>query len=812
MRLLKGLIVLIVLIGFSEIIVSAQKQAELFADFYVSTLGNDSWSGKLAEPNVDKTDGPFATVHQAKQAVRFFKHGVYRDIFVMIRGGEYKLTETEVFTADDSHYDSYKINYRTYPGEDPLFHSDIEITGWKLAGNVPGLPEVAKGKVYVAKMPKLPLGKDRFYTLFENGKLQTRARSKGFEPTKPFTGGDGGGNDWKGMVEADRTLLRFDKGCLKNWPNLEDIEIFIEPNVGYVTNYLTLASVDEAKGEAHTTMPATYPMGKVDKHLHAMDGGSYCVENVIDYLDTPGEWVLNTRENLVYFWPKNGSPTKVTVPGLVQYFLVDGHEKGEIARNIAFRGLTFTRADRDLVTQKDIGLQHEWDYWNKANAMLRFRDVEYCEVEGCRFTNSGSAGIRFDLHAQSNVVKNNLIDYIGGTGILLCGYGPGKLNVNKSNRIINNQIHHCGEFYFQSNGIMVWQSGENQIKNNKIHHLPYDAIVLSGSRPMFFNMNQANREMEGTLRRNEIAPEAQFQETSTRQQMIDHYFKVAPYSLTRNNLVEDNDIFCTMQTMFDGNAIYLSDVGFGNEVRRNYIHHLYGKGMQQGIRTDAFIKQTTISQNIVYNCNGGGINVKLFENNVYNNIIADIHDIVYETSSGKSTTMFLGYVSLLEVYNRTEMPPHTNLEVKHNIFYKTYTHNPFYRESMVNGKKIQVKLEQTDIDQNLYFDAKAKDKGLSFLTDYQSRGVDSASVVGDPLFEDIKKGDFQLRKGSPAYKIGFKDIDQKSIGLTDEFPVKFIQTVKIQLGSDYDNFDALEKLCKPMTGATSKEFKEIPGI
>jgi hypothetical protein len=97
------------------------------------------------------------------------------------------------------------------------------------------------------------------------------------------------------MLAADRTLLRFNAGELKNWSNLEDIEIFIEPNVGYVTNYLTLASVDETKNEAHTTMPATYPMGKVDKHLHAMDGGSYRVENVIDYLDTTGEWVLNTR-------------------------------------------------------------------------------------------------------------------------------------------------------------------------------------------------------------------------------------------------------------------------------------------------------------------------------------------------------------------------------------------------------------------------------------------------------------------------------------------------------------------------------------
>jgi len=48
---------------------------------------------------------------------------------------------------------------------------------------------------------------------------------------------------------------------------------------------------------AQTALPATYPMGKIDKHLHAMDGGSCRVENVIDYLDTPGEWAVNTKEN-----------------------------------------------------------------------------------------------------------------------------------------------------------------------------------------------------------------------------------------------------------------------------------------------------------------------------------------------------------------------------------------------------------------------------------------------------------------------------------------------------------------------------------
>lgn len=111
-------------------------------------------------------------------------------------------------------------------------------------------------------------------------------------------GGDGGGTDWLGLQSGERSVLHFPKGAIKNWKNLDDIEVFIQPNVGYVTNYLTLAAVNEDSSWARTTLPATYPMGRIDKHLFAMGEGNFRVENVIDYLDQPGEWVINTQEEL----------------------------------------------------------------------------------------------------------------------------------------------------------------------------------------------------------------------------------------------------------------------------------------------------------------------------------------------------------------------------------------------------------------------------------------------------------------------------------------------------------------------------------
>ena len=70
----------------ASLTVSLCDAAETSADFYVATDGSDGWSGEYPEPNAQRTDGPFASLERARDAVREHKQNPSDDTVVLIRG------------------------------------------------------------------------------------------------------------------------------------------------------------------------------------------------------------------------------------------------------------------------------------------------------------------------------------------------------------------------------------------------------------------------------------------------------------------------------------------------------------------------------------------------------------------------------------------------------------------------------------------------------------------------------------------------------------------------------------------------------
>jgi len=634
------------------------------------------------------------------------------------------------------------LTFAAYRGERAVVSGGVPVTGWqKLEPAPPALPATAVGKVWVAPIPE---GLERFSTLFDTHGRLPRARSDGFVPVK----------------RGDKHTLYFPPGRLKNWDNLEDIEIHVRPSYPWVTNMLPLASVDEAAGVAKTAVSASYQIGPLPSWVHNPSGASVWVENVVEALDEPGEWVVNTRARKIYLWPRDpgpdGSPRNILAPGVTELIRIEGDIDYEgpadtPASGIAFSGLTFTHADRrPWRTEEDRlgwGLQHDWEMFDRPTAMVRLRGAEHCRITGCRFVDSGGTGVRLDLHAQRNRIEDCEFAHLGGAGILVAGYGPGTKDANHHNSVLNNHIHGIGEISWHAAGIWAWQSGHNYIAHNYVHHCPYSAILITGR----ITPDRAPAAEGGrTVRRQEIPPEDR---TNVRQ-TYENWKIRERYNHSRRNVVEYNEITHSVQKLSDGNAIYVSGAGTGNIIRYNYLHENVSRSLPAVIRCDDDQHETLIYGNIVYRNYGFSAQI----------ISKGINHIINNFIVAPMTAPRSGYISFR--CNRV-----TDSKVRHNILIAHPSGGNAYGERPRLGSEGgDPKVTDTQMDANLYYHPTDPSWMDEHFEKMRAIGKERSSLFADPLFVDPESEDFTFQDGSPAPALGIEPLGVSRMGMRKKSP------------------------------------------
>jgi hypothetical protein len=721
------------------------------ADFYVATNGRDDWSGRVAEPNADHTDGPFATLKRARNAVRALKKmSDKKDFVVRIRGGTYLLRETLVFSLEDSAPNGGTITYAAAPHETPILSSGVPIRGWrKLRENPPGLPAAARGKVWVADLPP---GIDRLLSLYDREERLPRSRAKGFTPPE--------------FVKANQPLdqFRFPAGAIKNWPDLKEAELLVIPSCDYEMNILPIAAVDEQARLAKTAFAPSRPIGRVkyfDKTLW--------VENILEALDEPGEWVSSTAQRKIYLWPRGDRPGDgMVAPALTELVKVEGKidyegPRDQPVRGLTFQGLTFEHTERfPWHGYTGWSLQHSWEMFDRPTAAVRLRGASECVVEGCRFTATSGTGIRLDLTCQKNRIIGNEFAHVGAIAILLAGYGPGTKNANDHNEVVNNLVHHTGEVYWATPAIMVWQSGNNHVAQNLIHHTPYTGIAVNGRVSM--GRGDPSGDASRAVRWGEIGDTKLTFDWS-------EWYDYEKFLHARENLVEKNDIHHVMETMGDGNGIYISGCGRANHIYQNFVHDCTGTHMGAGIRCDDVQNETIVEGNVIFRINSVQVGVSMTgRNHILNNIIADIRPSARKM---RPANIVHGYVCLPGLYPygpKNARLDLTGARIERNIVYsprKDYLPVLEYRSFSTGPGD---RLKGTHTDHNLYWCPTDPAWGHRYLDGQQVLGVETDSLCADPKFVNMEKGDLRLQPDSPAWKIGFQRIDLAKIGLLPNHP------------------------------------------
>lgn len=676
--------------------------------FYVSPTGNDAWSGTLADVVSDATDGPFATIARARDAIRTLKAQCSEPagITVQVRGGWYFLEEPLVFTPEDSGSAAAPICYRAYPGEQPIISGGRVITGWR-ESTVNGVA------CWIADLPEVwP-----FTQLFVNGHRCQRSRlpKDGYYR---FTGSPQG----EGSMEWDHpcTEAAFAPGHLQaDWRNLEDVEIIAPKH--WHDSHLYIHSIDEERGLVQFD-------GGIIGGITAADGqpARYWVEDVSEALSDEGTFYLDRQaKTLTYlhrYFEQIEHSTLIApyLPYLVQFI---GEPLGERVCHVRLEGLEFRHAEQIYPRGYAGPVQGAYT----LPGAITFYGAEDCVLYGCTVSQVAQYAIEFRLGCTRNKVIACHLHDLGGGGVKINhdrGFsymahmaveqlladpergwvlpeGQERYDTLPAQRVTVSDctIHDGGKRYPSAIGIWVGDSAGNRLHHNHIFNMNYSGVSLGWN------------------------------------------WGFATNTQCRDNLVAYNHIHLlnTNKLLSDMGGIYTLGPQPGTVLRGNHIHDIFCEVYGNwGLYFDQGSSFILCEDNVVYNCDYGALHCNIARDLIVRNnvlIAANGYAINWGTDAGVRL--------MLAERNLFISPPPQVLGW--GSFYGHFT-----------GRN------------NLYWGPGGEvfPHRMAFA-DWLAGRFETGGIAANPLLLDYTRGTVALREDSPAYALGFQPLPGDTVGPRD---------------------------------------------
>lgn len=556
------------------LLASFEARSEL--QLFVSPDGNDAASGERFAP-LATLEGARKAVRQSRVDGRLPLHGVT----VNIMGGEYALEQPFELTADDAGTDTAPIAYVAFQGQEVLITGGRALQGFEAVRDqavIDRLNPAAREHVLQADLkaqgitdfgechgrgfsqPIIPAPLELFF----NNQPMTLARwpNEGFASTGQVL--DPGSIPRDGDMSNRPGRFKYEDERMARWANAADVWMFGYWCWDWADESIRIRRVDVANKEIELDAPHTYGI---------KEGKRFYVFNVLEELDSPGEYYLDRQTGILYFWPPS------TMVG------------GKAIVSMQARPLAVLR-DTAYVTLR--GLTLEFGRGSGIHLVGGTRN----RIEGCVLRNFGNVAFfngdggqddlsRIELTSRSYTdtfwnrnagTWNGIVGcdiYNTGEGGIVLGGGERRTLLPGRNYAENNDLYRYSRAVTTGRP-GIWLDGVgNRASHNRIHDAPHCAIMFWGNE----------------------------------------------------HRIELNEVFEVCRETGDAGAIYTGRdwTMRGTEIRNNYLHDLHGegKGGVQAIYLDDMASGIVCSGNVISNVErafliGGGR-----DNIIRNNIVAD---------------------------------------------------------------------------------------------------------------------------------------------------------------------------------------------
>ena len=452
---------------FAVVLLSCNTQKDQFI-IYVSPEGNDQASGTMEDP--------LKSLPQAQQLVRSLKAKPgweTQGIRVYLREGVYPVAQTLTLGEEDSGTPDAPIVIAAYQQEEVRLIGGQVVSGWQKLNNkkaMARLPEDIYSNVYQVNLQDAgitsfgsikPTGMGRELQpapleLFFEGVPMTLARypneggwlkiasvpqkgnrlvNEGSERVKRF-GVPIGRHYGKFAYAEDRPA---------QWNN-EAIWLHGYWTHDWADSYVKVDSIDTMKKEFHLAEPhGVYGYTQNQK---------YYALNILEELDTAGEYYLDKKEGMLYFWP----PVPLTDENAYVSVLEDRMIHLQDAQYVRIEGLTMEGSRGDAILIE--GGSHN-------------------EIAGCTIRNLGSQAIIINGGEYNGVIGCSIYN-VGDGGISISG-GERQTLTPGNNFAVNNHVHDYSRINKTYRSAIKLNGVGNRLAHNYIHDAPHTGVLFSGN-------------------------------------------------------------------------------------------------------------------------------------------------------------------------------------------------------------------------------------------------------------------------------------------------------------------------------------------
>ncbi len=682
---------------------------------FVSLSAEDYGDGSLEKP--------FKTLDEAKAAIRQMKaNDNYPDngVTVMIREGNYYLTDGFNLTADDSGEDGAPVTWCAYPGEDVKFigGAELKLSDFTLlddANIISRMDSSTNGKIYQVNLTEKGIaaydqlnvtGHASHYTLlygitegnlpvpemYYNGEIMPLAQypdSGEYMKIGDVIDKGDGMSAWYNNTDPNKPsapnpgTFKVDDERISRWANADQAWVFGYWQWDWSDQTMPVEKIDV---EAKTIKPYYQSYYTITK------GQRFYIYNLIEELTAPGEWFYDKNTGILYIYPYDTNPQSTVLLGF------------------------------------------------SSNPVITITDAQYIKIKDIEVTGSRNCGININNSSDINLSYLS-VNKISGEGIIMRGknltvegchiYTLGKKGIDSyggdfntlepsGNKMINNHIHDFGRIITTYEGAIRCNDVGALIKNNLIYDGTHLGLNIKGN----------------------------------------------------DNIIEYNDIHDVLKTSSDMGAIYSGQlmVQRGNVYRYNAIHDCMTSSAQTshsiiGIYLDDMYSGTSIYGNIFYNISGNGVFVNGGrDNTIKHNIFANCTHSLTLSPAGISWGRQANWDNGSAGYGLKgdKAVPFTNEA------YSKYPNLKNILEDEPLLPKYNVYDENVSYNVPQEFDIRVNDTGYKVSQIREMGTVNDGFVTSkDVGFNDVLNNDFGLKDDSEVYEKfpEFEKIDTNRIGL-----------------------------------------------